>query len=62
LALSTLHVDGADERLSDDEVDRLFTDLPMEKALSSCTDRVPEGVHRRFPGNWHDPDGSVRCL
>jgi predicted SAM-dependent methyltransferase len=50
-ALSMLHVDGADERLSDDEVDRLFTDLPMEDALNDCTARVPEAVHRRFPGN-----------
>lgn len=50
-ALSTLHIDGAGERLSDDEVDRLFTELSMEDALSSCTDRVPEEVHRRFPGN-----------
>lgn len=50
-ALSTLHVDGADVRLSDDDVDHMFTDLPMEDALSSCADRVPDAVHRRFPGN-----------
>lgn len=62
---STLHVDGAPSRIADEEVDRLFREVPYEKALDACVARCSLDVQRRFPGNhinWWNPDKVQRCL
>jgi predicted SAM-dependent methyltransferase len=50
-AASTLHVDGGPERTDDEELRRLFDDLPYEEALDACTAKCPGEVQKRYPGN-----------
>jgi DNA-binding IclR family transcriptional regulator len=50
-AASTLHVDGGAERIDDEELRRLFDDLPYEEALDACTAKCPVEVQKRYPGS-----------
>ena len=62
---STLHVDGAPERVSDEEVDRLFSGGPSAAAFDSCIAKCSLDVQRRFPGNhinWWSPEKVERFL
>lgn len=64
-AASTLHVDGAPERIGDGELRRLFESLPYEQALNQCTAKCPVEVQKRHPGNhinWWNADKLARCL
>lgn len=64
-AVSTLHVDGAPQRINDDELARLFDSLPYDEALNHCTARCPVEIQKRHPGNhinWWNADKLARLL
>ena len=50
-AVSTLHADGAPERIDDKKLAELFRTLPFEDALNYCTSRCPDEIQKRYPGN-----------
>jgi len=56
---SIMHMDGAPERISDDEFERIFAELPFAKALDYCRSRTSWEVQQRHPGNhinWFSAD------
>ncbi len=56
---STLHADGARERLSDSEIDGVFSELPYEEAMDYCIGKCDVSVQRKYPGNhinWWNPN------
>ena len=64
-SVSTLHSDGADERISDDELNRIFSETEYTSALSYCTSRCPIGIQKKYPGNhinWWNKDKVFRML
>ncbi len=64
-SVSTLHSDGADERISDDELNRIFTEMEYASALNYCTSRCPIEIQRKYPGNhinWWNKDKMFRML
>ena len=48
---STLHADGAAERISDQEFQRIFAALSFEDALDHCLSKCSVEVQRRHPEN-----------
>lgn len=48
---STLHPDGAPERVSDRELQEKLRDLDFEAALNNCSAKVSIEVQRRYPEN-----------
>lgn len=64
-SVSTLHSDGAPERISDEELDRLFSEREYEEALNYCTSRCPLEIQKKYPGNhinWWNKDKIFRML
>jgi len=49
--VSLLHNDGALERISDEELDRIFQELDYEEALDYCTSKCSLEVQKKYPGN-----------
>ncbi len=52
---SELTVEGAAQRISDREMEHLFSTLPMEEALNYCIARCPLELQQRYPFhhmNW----------
>lgn len=63
--VSTLHSDGAAQRISDDELDRVFREMPYEAALDYCIGKVDLAIHKKYPGNhinWWNKDKAFRML
>lgn len=50
-SVSTLHSDGAKERIGDTELDRIFKEMDYEEALNYCCSKCPLEIQRRYPGN-----------
>ncbi len=53
--VSPHHIDSAAERMSDEEIDRVFETLPLPEALDYCTSRSDLESQHRNPGghvNW----------
>lgn len=64
-SVSTLHVDGSAYRITDEEVDRVFSQMPYEEALNYCTSKCDIEVQRKYPGNhinWWNTDKLFRML
>jgi predicted SAM-dependent methyltransferase len=64
-AASTLHVDGAPERIDDQALQRIFDTHPYEQALDACTAKCPVEVQKRHPGNhinWWNAEKLSRLL
>lgn len=62
---STLHTDGASERIDDEELDRVFRELEYEEALNYCTSKCSLEVQRKYPGNhinWWNKNKLFRML
>lgn len=62
---SELHIDGAKERISDKEVDRVFKELSYEEALDHCLSKCDIEVQKKYPGNhinWWNIDKATRML
>ncbi len=62
---SEIHADGAPERISDQEIDRIFADMPFEQALDYCVSKCSLEVQRKYPGNhinWWTPEKAFRSL
>lgn len=45
------HTDGSPQRMTDEEVDRVFSTLPLAEALDYCTAKCDPEVQQRNPGN-----------
>lgn len=62
---SELHIDGASRRISDSELDNLFSTLPYEQALNYCLSQCPPELQRKYPGNhinWWNPGKMTAAL
>lgn len=63
--VSTLHGDGAKERISDEELQKVFSELPMEEALDYCTSKCDVEIQKKYPGNhinWWNAEKMTRML
>jgi len=52
---STLHADGAPERIGDEELDSIFREREYAKALDYCISKCSFEVQKKYPGghiNW----------
>ncbi len=52
---STITVEGAGERIGDRELEKVFSEMPLESAFDHCTGRCPPELQSRFPYhrmNW----------
>jgi len=64
-AFSTLHADGAEERINDDELRRVFSELKYEDALDFCCNKCPIEIQQKYPGNhtnWWNRSKTIRML
>lgn len=64
-SVSTLHSDGAANRIDDAELSALFEKLGFEGALDYCASRCPEEIQKKYPGNhmnWWSFDKMSRML
>lgn len=64
-SVSTLHIDGADERIDDNELKRIFNEMDFENALNYCCSRCPVEIQRKYPGNhinWWNKKKMVSML
>lgn len=64
-SVSTLHADGAPERIDDAELNRIFATLKFEVALDYCISKCPLEIQRKYPGNhlnWWNYDKMVSML
>jgi len=62
---STLAVEGAVKRIDDDELVRLFEDLPYEQALDHCAHRCPAHLQNKYPFhhmNWFNAHKLIGML
>ena len=62
---STLHADGSPERISDEELDRVFREMEYEEALNYCISKCSLEVQKKYPGNhinWWNKDKLFRML
>lgn len=50
-SVSTLHNDGAPNRIDDDELNTLFGKLHYEDALDYCISKCPLEIQKKYPGN-----------
>ena len=62
---STLHADGSQERISDQELDRVFREMKYEEALDYCVSKCSLEAQRKYPGNhinWWNKNKLFRML
>lgn len=62
---TTLHSDGAEERITDDKLRELLKNGPVEDALNYCTSKVSLEKQKLYPGNhinWWGSDKLKRFL
>jgi len=62
---STLHADGAKERISDDDIKRVFCKMSTPDALDYCISKCDPDVQKKYPGNhinWWNKDKLVSSL
>jgi predicted SAM-dependent methyltransferase len=50
-SVSTTHIDGAAERISDQELEKIFNEMDYEAALDYCTAKCPLEIQKKYPGN-----------
>jgi predicted SAM-dependent methyltransferase len=50
-SVSLLHGNGAPDRISDDEFDKIFAERQYEDALDHCTERCPLEIQEAYPQN-----------
>ena len=64
-AASIIPIDGCEQRIDDDELDRIFREMTDEEALDYCIGRIPPETNRDAPGNhmnWFNKDKLFRML
>ena len=62
---STLHADGAKNRISDEEFKKVFSEKPFEEALNYCTAKCDLEIQAKYPGNhinWWNAEKMTRML
>jgi len=62
---STLHADGAKERISDEDIKRVFSDMSVPDALDYCISKSDPEVQKKYPGNhinWWNKEKLVSSL
>ena len=50
-SVSTLHSDGSKERITDNELNKLFNEMSYEEALDYCCSKCSIEVQKKYPGN-----------
>jgi len=64
-SVSTLHADGSPERITDEELDRIFREMEYEEALNYCISKCSLEVQKKYPGNhinWWNKNKLFRML
>ena len=64
-AATTIHADGIEDSISDDECRRIFKELKYEDALNYCCRKCPIEIQKKYPGNhtnWWNKDKVIRML
>lgn len=64
-SLTTLHSDGARERIGDEELRTIFAEKSYADALNYCCARCPVEVQKKYPGNhmnWWNIDKVTSML
>lgn len=62
---STLHADGSPERITDEELDRIFREMEYQEALNYCISKCSLEVQKKYPGNhinWWNKNKLLRML
>ncbi|MDC7221513.1 MAG: methyltransferase domain-containing protein [Spirochaetales bacterium] len=62
---STVHLDGSENRISDDELNGIMEEFPFEKAMDYCTARCSmdkQRIYRKNHVNWWDASKVSRFL
>jgi len=62
---SELHADGAANRVSDAELDRMFEEKGFEATLDFCSARCPPELQKKYPGNhvnWWTKNKAIAFL
>jgi len=50
-SVSTLHSDGVQQRIDDDELNSIFSEMIYEDALDYCVSICPVQTQKKYPGN-----------
>lgn len=64
-ATTTIHADGVETRISDDELRKLFNEKSFEDALNSCTSLCTIEKQKQYPGNhmnWWNHEKAEKML
>lgn len=64
-AASQIALVGAEKRISDQELEKLFSELPYEEVLNYCTSLCTVERQRKYPGshmNWFNENKLTRML
>ncbi len=64
-AASVLHDDGVKERITDEELIRIFSEMKYEDALSYCCERCTIDIQKKYPGNhtnWWNRAKAIKML
>lgn len=64
-SISTIHADGASERIDDEKLKTIFKEMPYTQALDYCSKQCPIEIQKRHPGNhmnWWNKDKTIRML
>lgn len=63
--VTTLHKDGAQNRLNDKDIKKIFKEMSYENALNKCLSFISIDKQRFYPGNhinWWNPKKLIRFL
>ena len=64
-SVSLIHSDGASLRIDDNQLIRLFKELPVEEVYDYLTSLCPIEIQRKYPGNhinWWNQDKMFKML
>lgn len=50
-SVSTIHSDGAKERIDDNKLNKIFNEMKYEEALNYCCKKCSIEIQRKYPGN-----------
>ena len=64
-SMSTIHADGASERIDDEKLKTIFKEMPYNQALDYCSKQCPIEIQQKYPGNhmnWWNKEKTIRML
>ncbi len=64
-AATILHIDGVKNRITDEEMQKIFSTRKKENAFDYCCNQCPLEIQKKYPGNhtnWWNREKAVRFL